>query len=97
MIPLKSLRTIGLCEGVSFLVLLLIAMPLKYLANQPSAVKIVGTVHGGLFLLYLSAGLVYGFTTRWPLGRFAALVFASALPLGAFVFDGTLKREEAAA
>ena len=47
------LRFVGLLEGVSLLVLLGIAMPLKYLANQPDAVKLVGWAHGVLFVLFV--------------------------------------------
>ncbi|HTO03360.1 MAG TPA: DUF3817 domain-containing protein, partial [Opitutus sp.] len=47
--PLSRLRFIGWWEGVSFLVLLGIAMPLKYLAGEPAAVRVVGMAHGILF------------------------------------------------
>jgi integral membrane protein len=67
--PLARLRAIGLVEGVSFLVLLLIAMPLKYLAGQPLAVKYVGWAHGVLFVLYLLAVLETWISRRWPFGR----------------------------
>lgn len=49
---IKIFRLIGFLEALSFLILLLIAMPLKYIWGQPEAVKIVGSAHGGLFLLY---------------------------------------------
>ena len=47
------LRTVGLLEGVSFVLLLTVAMPLKYAAGMPMAVKIAGWIHGGLFMLLL--------------------------------------------
>lgn len=94
---LRALRILGYIEGTSFLVLLLIAMPLKYLAGQPLAVKMVGGVHGGLVVLYLLLGVVVGLGHKWPIKRFPALVLAASLPLGTFVFDGVLKREESAA
>ncbi len=50
---LGRLRVIAFAEGVSFLILLFIAMPLKYIWGQPSAVKNFGTVHGLLFILYI--------------------------------------------
>ncbi|MBF9224019.1 DUF3817 domain-containing protein [Hymenobacter ruricola] len=49
---LGRLRLVAILEGVSFLVLLLVAMPLKYLAGQPQAVRPVGMAHGLLFVLY---------------------------------------------
>lgn len=51
---LRRLRIIAFLEGLSFLVLLFIAMPLKYLADMPLAVRIAGSVHGGLFLVFLA-------------------------------------------
>lgn len=49
--PIGRLRTMGFIEGMSLLILLFIAMPLKYWAGLPLAVTIVGSVHGGLFIL----------------------------------------------
>lgn len=81
------LRTVALTEGVSFLVLLGIAMPLKYLAGMPAAVKIVGWAHGVLFVL-LVALLAHAVIARgWTVSR-AGMVFVSALlPFGPFVVD----------
>ena len=53
--PITQFRIIALAEGISFLVLLGIAMPLKYAAGNPEPVRIVGWIHGGLFVLYLIA------------------------------------------
>ena len=93
---LRALRILGYLEGTSFLVLLLIAMPIKYLADNPIAVKNIGALHGALFVLYLVVGFAVGLVHKWNLKRFATLVLASAIPLGTFVFDGALKREEQA-
>ncbi len=88
------LRLTTLAEGVSFLLLLGIAMPLKYAAGLPLAVVIVGWLHGVLFMglcLLLAVLVLRG---GWSLGR-AALVFLAALiPFGPFVIDGRLKRYE---
>ena len=88
------LRAVGLVEGVSFLVLLGIAMPLKYLAGIPMAVKVVGWAHGVLFILYVAALAQAAMTGRWGLGRVAVAFVASLLPFGTFVLDGRLRREE---
>lgn len=85
--PLARLRTIGLLEGVSFLALLLIAMPLKYAADQPLAVRYVGMAHGILFLLYLLAIVPVALDHRWSWKTCALAVLASVLPAGPFVFD----------
>jgi integral membrane protein len=88
-----SLRIIGLLEGLSFLVLLFIAMPLKYIAGHPDAVRVVGSIHGALFLLFLAAVFWVALERDWPLRRSLLAVIASFLPFGTFALDGTLKRE----
>ena len=89
---LGRLRLVGLLEGASFLVLLGIAMPLKYLAGQPLMVRVVGMLHGILFLGYLLAILDAHVAHRWRLSRSGLLVLASILPFGPFVADRRLLR-----
>ena len=88
---LGRLRLVAFLEGVSFLVLLLVAMPLKYLADEPRPVRLVGAAHGGLWVLFLGLAVVVGLRYRWPLWRYGAAVAASVLPGGPFVFDRTLR------
>ncbi|MEL7089145.1 MAG: DUF3817 domain-containing protein [Planctomycetota bacterium] len=85
------LRIIGIIEGVSFLLLLGVAMPLKYAAGMPEAVSVVGMAHGLLFIaLWLAAAWAWA---RGLPGRLAFLaMFASVLPFGPFLIDGKLKR-----
>lgn len=93
--PLGRLRVIAFVEGCSFLLLLGVAMPLKYLAGLPLAVRIVGSIHGGLFLLFCAALMPAAVAARWSLLR-TSIVFASSLvPFGTFFVDGQLKREDA--
>lgn len=94
--PIGRLRLIGLIEGISFLVLLLVAMPLKYAAGLPLAVKYVGWAHGGLFLLFLLALGQASSETEWPLKKIAGAFVAAVVPFGTFVLDRSLKRDEAA-
>jgi integral membrane protein len=94
--PLDRLRLVGMMEGASFLVLLGIAMPLKYLAGYPQAVSVVGMIHGVLFVLYVAAVLGVSVSMRWPLRRVFAALVASVLPFGPFVFDAHLRRVSAA-
>ena len=90
--PIGRLRQVGKIEGTSFLVLLFGAMPLKYLAEMPLAVKIVGWAHGLLFIWFCWA-LVRAKIAGLPL-RLAALAFvASLLPFGPFLIDDRLRRE----
>ena len=94
--PIGRLRLIGLIEGISFLVLLGIAMPLKYAAGLPLAVKYVGWAHGGLFLLFLFALGQAAAETDWGFKKIAAAFVASVVPFGTFVLDKQLKQDEAA-
>src|SRR5215831_14282489 len=87
---IQRLRWIAKIEAVSFLILLGIAMPLKYLAGIPLAVKLVGWAHGVLFILFVLALSRAKREARFET-RFAALVFVAALlPFGPFVIDGRL-------
>jgi integral membrane protein len=87
------LRVAGILEGVSFLVLLGIAMPLKYLAGRPEAVQVVGLAHGILFMAYVALVVLAWREQRWPHRTTAWLLVAAFLPFGPFVADATLLRE----
>jgi integral membrane protein len=93
--PLSRLRLVGILEGVSFLVLLGVAMPLKYLAGLPQAVRIVGSLHGVLFLLFLLVLAQAAAAYRWPWLRVLGAVVAAVLPFGPFVLDARLRQEGA--
>ena len=90
----RSLRRLGIVEGVSFLVLLLVAVPAKRMYGDPTLVRFLGPVHGSLVLMYLSAGISHGRSAGWSGRRFGAFVAAGLLPLGSFVFDASLRRDE---
>lgn len=81
------LRVAGLLEGTSFLLLLGVAMPLKYLAGMPLAVTIVGGAHGFLFVLYALFALTVSMNHDWPFSRLLLAALAAVLPFGPFVFD----------
>lgn len=93
-VALKRLRIVGFIEGISFLVLLLIAMPLKYLAGQPDAVRIVGTAHGALWVIYLVVLALAWQAARWPFKTAFLGGLASVLPLGPWWFDAYLRRSK---
>ena len=93
---LWRLRAVSLLEGVSYLVLLGIAMPLKYLAGQPEAVRVVGSLHGFLTILFLVAVLNVWVARRWPVTRVLVALVASVIPFGAFALEAHLRREERA-
>jgi len=88
------LRFIALAEAISYLVLLGVAMPLKYLAHLPEPVKYTGWVHGVLFVLFCAALLHATLRTRWSL-MFAGLIFvASLIPFAPFFLDRHLREVE---
>jgi integral membrane protein len=95
--PLGRLRAVGYAEGTSFLILLFVAMPLKYLAHRPGAVRVVGMAHGILFLLYVAAAIQTAKALHWPRRRTALVLVASLLPAGPFVADAKILRPETSA
>lgn len=80
-------RKAGVAEGISFLLLLCIAMPLKYMAGIPEAVKYTGWIHGLLFIYYCYLVIVAGQEYKWSFGRIFLAFLASLLPFGPFIFD----------
>ncbi|WP_296238975.1 DUF3817 domain-containing protein [Psychrobacter sp. UBA5136] len=89
---LKNLTIMGYLEGTSFLLLLGVAMPLKYMLGIPEAVKYVGMAHGALFIAYILMLLLATSKIRMPLWAMPAGVFGSFLPFGPFIFDHLLKK-----
>jgi integral membrane protein len=91
---LHRFRMVAIAEGISFLVLLGIAMPLKYMLDVPEAVKVVGWIHGALFVtfIYFAFEIFTSFKKEFLwLGK---AVIASIIPFGTFIFDRELKMEE---
>ncbi|MGV3509537.1 MAG: DUF3817 domain-containing protein [Sphingobacteriaceae bacterium] len=93
---IRDLRMIGIAEGISFLVLLLIAMPIKYIYENPLPVKYTGWAHGILFMAYVLAVFRTAYVLKWDLKRIALFLVASFLPLATFILDKNLIREQKA-
>jgi integral membrane protein len=91
---LSALRVIGNIEGISYLVLLGIAMPLKYLAGMPMAVRVTGTIHGILFVAFCWALVRVWIDRRWSFGKVTMAFVSSLLPFGTFVLDRKIREEE---
>jgi integral membrane protein len=89
---LGRLRIVGFLEGLSFLFLLCVAMPLKYLADQPQVVRVTGMVHGLLFLLYVLYVVQVKLELRWPYTKALLAFLASLIPFGTFYADAKLFR-----
>jgi len=88
------LRIIAFLEGVSFLILVFIAMPLKYFAGMPWAVKQVGMAHGVLFVLFILALLLVMIEHKWSIWKGILGFLSSLVPFGTFVLDAKFLREE---
>lgn len=80
-------------EGLSFLLLLFIAMPLKYAYQEPLAVKYVGWAHGVLFMAYIALLAVVAFRLKWGELKIIYGFVASLVPFGPFLFERWLKRQ----
>ncbi len=86
-------RKTALIEGVSYLILLFIAMPLKYFLNIPDAVKYFGWIHGILFLVFFVFLVIASIKYHWGLIRIAIYLLASVLPFIPFLLDKKLEKE----
>ena len=93
MSELKQFRVVAFLEGLSFVLLLFVAMPLKYWAGLPLAVRVVGAVHGLLFLAFLGALFRVSVERGWAPRRWLLAFGSSLIPFGTFAFDRSLKRE----
>ena len=87
---INILRITALLEGLSFLILLGIAMPLKYMYDKPGMVKIVGMAHGVLFIAYILLVVIVKEKMNWNFKQTAIALIASVLPFGTFYADKKL-------
>ena len=97
MSQVRVFRMIALAEGISFLTLLCIAMPMKYFMGMPEVVRVVGLIHGVLFLFYVGLLAVIHFRQRWSVIFSLYAFVASIIPFGTFVMDKQLREREAVA
>ena len=91
--PINRLRFIGNIEGVSYLVLLFLAMPLKYFADRPMMVTWVGWIHGVLFVLYCFSILEVKLSMSWKIWTAFIPFIAALVPFGPFLIDNWLKKK----
>lgn len=84
---IKFFRGISFFEGLSLLLLLFIAMPLKYVWGNPEYVRIIGMAHGLLFVVYVFLAIMTKFELNWKAKTLAVVLFASIVPFGTFYID----------
>ncbi|HYC83771.1 MAG TPA: DUF3817 domain-containing protein [Chryseosolibacter sp.] len=89
---LGRLRVTGFLEGISFLLLLFIAMPLKYMLDFPQAVRVIGMAHGILFIAFVALSAYATISYRWPVRIMFLLWLSSLIPFGTFLADYKLLR-----
>lgn len=90
----KRFRIISLTEGTSMLVLVFIAMPLKWIFELPDMVTYVGWIHGILFIVYVLVLFPTSRKLRWSFQNALFGLIASVLPFGPFLFDRKLRKQE---
>ena len=84
---LGRLRIVAFLEGISFLILLGIAMPLKYMAGIPQAVRVVGMAHGVLFVLFVLLLIQVAIERSWSFKKSFLSFLSSLVPFGTFYAD----------
>jgi len=80
-------RIISFLEGISYLLLLFVAVPIKYFQGDVSYVKILGMPHGILFMSYVVLAIVIQKQMKWNLKNLGIVVLASIIPFGTFYVD----------
>ena len=86
-LSVKSFKIISVLEALSFLILLGIAMPLKYMAGIPEPVSIFGMAHGALFILYIIGAFFMKEKLNWSIQTLLIVIVCSVLPFGPFYAD----------
>lgn len=86
-ILLTSFRITAILEGISYLMLFALGMPLKYLAEIPQPNKYIGYAHGFLFIAYVILAFIFWMQKKWGFKRLIILIVASLLPFATFYID----------
>ena len=80
-------RIVSLLEGVSYILLLFVATPIKYLQGNPEYVKLLGMPHGILFMLYIVLAFVIQKEMKWNNKTLGIVLLCSIIPFGTFYMD----------
>jgi integral membrane protein len=89
-------RVLAYTVGVGLIILVLIAVPLKYLADSPTLVAIVGPLHGFLYMVYLVATVNLAFRARWSPVKTVLVMLAGTIPFVSFVAERKVTADETA-
>lgn len=89
---LKNFQRIAVTEGWSYILLVFVAMPLKYIAKQPAPVKYLGWLHGVLFIGFCLLLLIVWVERKWSFKRAALAFFLSFVPFGTFWLDKQIRK-----
>ena len=92
--PVGRFRIVAFLEGLSYLVLVFIAMPLKYFYEKPLMNKYVGMAHGWLFILFIALLIQVSLKNKWPLTKSFLAFLASLIPFGTFILDAKVLKNE---
>ena len=84
---IKAFRGVAILEGISYLALFGLSMPLKYLAGLKEPNIYIGNAHGVLFIAYAILAIFVCRQQKWGLKRYAILFIASLLPFGTFYIE----------
>jgi integral membrane protein len=84
---LTRYRIAAYVVGVLLMVLVFVAMPLKYLADSPGMVAVVGMVHGFLYMVYLAVAFDLAVRSKWTLQRTLLVLLAGTIPVMTFVAE----------
>lgn len=90
---IRTLRWVAAAEGVSFLLLLFVAMPLKYGAGWPLGVRVGGMLHGVLFIAFVLTLGRAALEARWGIARVLGAFVSSLVPFGWLWLDRVLRRD----
>ncbi|WP_405206470.1 DUF3817 domain-containing protein [Aquimarina sp. LLG6339-5] len=83
-----TFRIISYLEGISYLLILFVTMPLKYLFASPEPNKVIGMAHGFLFLIYIVFAFLIKAERKWNIKTLAIVLLCSIIPFGTFWMDG---------
>lgn len=85
---IKFFRLITFLEGISLIVLVFVGMPMKYLMDDPSVVKLLGPIHGALFVVFIYMAWQVGTDLKWKWSEMIwKILLASFVPFGTFYLD----------